>query len=329
MNLAVDEIGEHLLGRQLVIAGRIGLQLLDGECIADDMGMIDDRVTHIDMDDISHQLLPVVPHDRIAVEGHTGVEGVVYQRVADSLNIPSEGPHMMKGMDLTVHRIGINVEGDNLERVGMHKERVALRVIDGHSTIGTQGKARVLIVLTIVARQLIAVDGINIDHIEERLAEPHPTVVIDTIAHEHLTVIIKYRTVHESGTLELRVVVALLGVDMIVARGDVGGANDVGHGVVSVVIKSIGGKEEVRVLHLHVVVEHRHLRLRVVLSPVRGESGLAVNHLAPLEEIGIVVETVKVEAVGIERGLAVFEYDIITGPGHLFVAVVISVVADQ
>ena len=186
-----------------------------------------------------------------------------------------------------------------------------------------------LVVFAVVARELVAVETVDIDHITESLAEAHVTVIIDTIADEHLSVVTKYGTVHQTGLLEFGVVVAHLGVDMTLARGDVGGSDDMGHGVAVVVVEGVRGDEELGTLHLHVVVEDRHLRLRVVLAPVRGECGVTVDHLASLEEIGIVVETVEVEAVGIKGGLAVLQHYIITGTSNLIVTVVVGVVAEE
>ena len=102
-----------------------------------------------------------------------------------------------------------------------------------------------------------------------------------------------------------------------------------GHRGAGVVIERVGGEVELRTEHLHVVVEHRHLGLRVVLAPVGSEGGVAIDHLSALEEIGVVVETVEVEAVGIERGLLMLQDDIITGTGDLLIAIVIGVVAEE
>ena len=68
----------------------------------------------------------------------------------------------MIGVNLAVHGVGVDVEGDDAERVGMHEERVTLGVVDGHGAVGTQGVACVLVILAVVARQLIAVDGVHI-----------------------------------------------------------------------------------------------------------------------------------------------------------------------
>ena len=81
--------------------------------------MVDDRILQIDMDDVAHQLLAVIPHDRIVVEGHDGVLRVVDERVADGLHIGAESPHVVVGVDLAIDGVGLDVEGDELERVGM------------------------------------------------------------------------------------------------------------------------------------------------------------------------------------------------------------------
>ena len=102
-----------------------------------------------------------------------------------------------------------------------------------------------------------------------------------------------------------------------------------GHRLVVVVIERIGGEEHIGVLHLHVVVEDRHLRLGVVLAPVGGKRSVAVDHLTALEEVDVVVDAVEVEAVRIEDGLPMLEHDIIACTAYLLVAVVIGIVAEE
>ena len=329
MDLPFDEEREHFLRRELVVAGGVTLEMLDGEGVANDMGMVDDRVAHIDIHQVAHQLLAVVPHDRIMVERHAGVLRVVDQRVAHRLDVCTEGADVVVGVDLAVHGVGVDVEGDDAERIGVHEKRVTLGVVDGHGTVGTHGIARILVILAVIARQLVAVDGVYVDDIVERLTESHLAVVIDAVAHKHLTLIVEHGAVHQPGPLEFRVVIAQFGVDMTVTGSDVGRADDMSHRVVVVVIEGVGGEEELRILHLHVVVEHRHLRIGVVLAPVGGQRGLSVNHFAPFEEVGVVVDTVEVEAVGIERGLAVLEYHVIAGTCQLRISVVIGIVAEK
>ena len=106
-------------------------------------------------------------------------------------------------------------------------------------------------------------------------------------------------------------------------------SDDMGNGVCIVVIKRVGRQIELGRLHLHVVVEYRHLGLCIVFTPVRGQCGLPVDHFSAFEEISVVVKAVEVERVGIEGRLAVLQHHIIACPGHLLVAVVVSIVRHQ
>ena len=90
------------------------------------MGMIDDRILHEHLHAVAHQLLVIIPEDRVVVHGHTGVLGIIDQRVADSLNISPIGTHLPIGMNLPVNGIGFDIEGNNLEGIGMHEERITL-----------------------------------------------------------------------------------------------------------------------------------------------------------------------------------------------------------
>ena len=96
-----------------------------------------------------------------------------------------------------------------------------------------------------------------------------------------------------------------------------------------VIIKRIRRQIELRTLHLHIIVKHRHLGLRIIFPPVGSQRRVTVNHLAAFKEIGIVIQTVKVKAVRIERCLPVFQNHIITGSCNLFITVIIGVIADK
>ena len=177
---------------------------------------------------------------------------------------------MVVGMNLTIHGVGFDIKGHHLEGVGMHKEGVPLGVVDSHGAVGTHGIAGILIVLTVVAGELVLVRGVDIDHIAEGLTHALLTVVPHAITRQHFTLVRENRTLHEAGLFILRVVVALLRVYMTVARIDIGGTHDMSHRQTGIIIKSIGSKIKLRRAHLHVVVEYRHLRLRVIFTPVGG-----------------------------------------------------------
>ena len=124
---------------------------------------------------------------------------------------------MAEGVNLTIDRIRLDIEGNNLEGVGMHIERVALRIVNGHGRIGTDSIARRFPVFTIVARQLILIHRVDIDNITESLTKSLFTIIVDTVAHHRLAPIAQHRTVHQPGLILTCVVVALLGIDGTVA----------------------------------------------------------------------------------------------------------------
>ena len=42
---------------------------------------------------------------------------------------------MMIGMNLTIDRIGLDIKGDNLQRISMHIKGIALRKVDSHRRV--------------------------------------------------------------------------------------------------------------------------------------------------------------------------------------------------
>ena len=117
--LSVAEEGEHLVGRHLVVVGRVG-QLLNRERLAYDMGAVDGRVFHVDLYHLAKQLLALVPHYGVAVHRKARVLAVVHQRVAHGLHVYAVGPHLVVCVYLAVCRVGVYVVRIYLERVGMH-----------------------------------------------------------------------------------------------------------------------------------------------------------------------------------------------------------------
>ena len=76
----------------------------------------------------------------------------------------------MEGIDLTVYRVGLDIECHHLEGIGMHKEGVALREINGYGTVCTERKTGMFVVLSIVTGEFVLVNGVNKDHITESFA---------------------------------------------------------------------------------------------------------------------------------------------------------------
>ena len=112
-------------------------------------------------------------------------------------------------------------------------------------------------------------------------------------------------------------------------RRDIRRADDVGHRQTGIIVEGVRSQVELLVTHLHIVVEDRHLRLGVILAPVGGQRCALVHHLSAFEEIGVVIETVEVQGIGIERCLTVLQHHILTGFGHLVVTIVEGIVGEE
>ena len=116
---------------------------------------------------------------------------------------------------------------------------------------------------------------------------------------------------------------------MALAGGDVSWADNLRRRGTGIVIQRVGSQVHILGTHLDVEVEDGHLRLRVILAPVGDERRLAVNHLSAFKEVGVVVDAVEVQTVGIEGRSTVLQLDVIARDGHLVVAVVEGIVAEQ
>ena len=190
--------------------------LLGNERLSDDIGTIHHRVLHIGLDTLAKHLLVVIPHNRIAIHHHTGIFGVIYQRVADGLHIRTIGTYLMVGVHLTIDRVGIDMEGKDLQGIGMHEQGVALGIIDRHSPISHHRISGLLVIEAILALEHILVGAIVIDNITKRLTVALLTIE-DTIAHEGASLVIENRTTIQLGLICLGVIIAVLGIDTAVA----------------------------------------------------------------------------------------------------------------
>ena len=124
-------------------------------------------------------------------------------------------------MNLAIDGVRADIEGENLERVGVHEERVLLRVVNRDGPFGGHRIACGVVVLTVVARHHILVDGIVIHHIPIGIVGAVAGVVIDAVAYQLLTLVVQHRAVHQPRPVELCVVVPLFRVDMAFTRQDV------------------------------------------------------------------------------------------------------------
>ena len=125
------------------------------------MRPINGTVVHIHHNLLAQQLLVTVPKNRIAVHGHTSIPRRKDQRIANPLHIGTEKTHLIISPGFSIHGIRIKEECIELQRIGMHKKAVALRIVHRHRTIGCYGIFGQFIVIAVVTCEHILVDSIR------------------------------------------------------------------------------------------------------------------------------------------------------------------------
>ena len=176
------------------------------------MGTVDGGVLHIHVDNLAKQLLVLVPHYRVLIHRHARVKRVIHERVAHCLHVNPVCPHLVIGMNLAIHRVGVDIECEYLKRVGMHEESVLLRVVDSHRLLGCHGISLLVVIIAIVAGEHVLVDRVGINHVVERLAHTRLTVVEHTVANHRLSLVLQHRTPKEFRLFRLGVIISILGV---------------------------------------------------------------------------------------------------------------------
>ena len=215
-NSPVGKVSYHLLGRQLVEVDGVE-HLLDGQRLTNDVGTVEDRVLHVGANLLTQHLLVDVPDDGVMIHDHNRVLLVIDQGIADSLHIDTIRANLIICMHDAIDRIGIEVIGENLERVGMHEKRVTLGEVDGNSPVGGHRVARSLVVLQVVTDEHVLVDGVVHLHVAKGIAHAALAVVIDTIAHQRTALVADNGAPVQLGVVGLRVVITVLGIDMAAA----------------------------------------------------------------------------------------------------------------
>ena len=87
------------------------LHKFDRQRLTDNMGLTYRGVVGKDENLLTRELASVAPRDRVFVHRQTRVAGVIDQRVAHCLKIPSERPRMEITMNLTIDAVRIDMEG--------------------------------------------------------------------------------------------------------------------------------------------------------------------------------------------------------------------------
>ena len=99
-------------------------------------------------------------------------------------------------MHHAVDRVGVDVEGIELQRVGMHIERVLLRIVFHESLACGVAIACLVVIEQVVAKELVLVHRVLIDHVAEAFVQTCRVVVEQAVAGDGLLL------VHDGGTAE-------------------------------------------------------------------------------------------------------------------------------
>ena len=325
-HLAVGEICHHLLRRHLVVVVLSVGHHLDGECLSDDMGEAHGGVVHEHLYAFAEQLSAAVPHDGVAVHRHAGVLGVEDEGVADRLHVVAEGAHLAEGMHLAVYGVGIDVEGIDLHRVGMHPEGILLGVVHRHGVLCGEAIARRLVVLQEIAGKGVLALLVDIHHIAA--SRTHAVLdIVEAVAGDGLALVLQHRPAEELRLVGLGVVISVLGVHHTGTGDDLGGSHHVRLRLVDIVVERIGGDKVLAAAQFHIVDKLRLAGLGMVFAPVGHELALAVDERTALEEVCHTVEAVVVEAVGAQCLLAVVEHHVLSGTHHLHLSVILRPLA--
>ena len=100
-------------------------------------------------------------------------------------------------------------------------------------------------------------------------------------------------------------------------------------GGLGIIIQRIRSQVEILVTKTNIIIEHRHLGIRMIFAPVTRQRRTSVHQLTTLKEITEVIQSVIIQAVCIQRRLTMFQNDIITCLGYLGIAVIIGIVAEE
>ena len=130
--------------------------------------------------------------------------------------------------------------------------------------------------------------------------------------------------------LGLRIVVAELAIDVVLAVLNVRRANNVSNSGLRIIMQRVGDKNGLwlgrrcRINQADVVIEDRFMRRRAVLAPIACQLIVVVEDLSAFEEVTEFIETVIVETVGVDGHSSVLEHNIISCPCQTVEAVIVK-----
>ena len=197
------------------------------------------------------------------------------------------GLHCLKAVEVIVI-------SEELERIGVDIEGVGLGIIDTHGAVGSFGIAQRIAVKQVVTPQFVAVIAVDIDDIAEAFGEGAVGLVVEGVGLDTDALITDDGTIQEVDALSTGVVAAVLAVDVIVAIIYIRGPHNTRPPCFGVVVKGVGDKGALGRAHIHIIIEHRLVGGRAVLSPLALKGVVAVHQAAAIEEVAELVEAVVV-----------------------------------
>ena len=139
--------------------------------------LADGAVVGENLDDLTRQLSRTAPGNRVLVHRHARVAAVADQRVAHRLQVGAEHPHPSVAVHLTVDRVGIDVERLHAHRVGVHIDRVLLRIVLDQGAARGKALAGLLIIDHLTAGQFVLVLLVHIHHITVAAVLPRLAII--------------------------------------------------------------------------------------------------------------------------------------------------------
>ena len=127
---------------------------------------------------------------------------------------------------LSIDRISINMVGKQTQRITVHIEAVALRIVYGHGPICRHGMTSHFVVEAVVACQHIAVYGVVHHHMTKGLTKALFSIIEEAVASESFALIGQDGAVKQFSLFGDCVINSTLRIDMILITHDIRRAKD-------------------------------------------------------------------------------------------------------
>ena len=166
--------------------------------------------------------------------------------------------------------VRIQIIGNKLQRISMHKEAVTLWIVNSNGTFGGKSRIGQFIIETIIARQHIFIDGICHSYIIERFTISHFPVIKQAVTNQLLSVIRQNRTIQQFCLFTQCIIKASFWIDMIIITHNIRRTENGSNLREGIIFQCIRCQYKLRIHQFHIMIEHRLFGSRTVFSPVWG-----------------------------------------------------------